>query len=388
MKLQKLLLFLGLFLIFDLGAFGQEKLKPTVNVNGLIQYDFTFQNYGDSLYSGSEFRKAVLSLGGNIYKNVEYKFQFDFEKGLAGTRDVYIKFKDIPAIGGNLMFGSAVEPTGLDQYTDNKFKTFFEVPLMGSTQGFRWAPGIYYENLSLLQKRMSIQLAYTFNGNKDGGLKVEQFHKSGNFIARVTGTVLQNKEKNQIMHIGAHYENRQRADKVYTNTLWPEVHMGSKLLLKTPNVEAQNDYGFELATDFGPLSIQGEYELSNYNTADKSYTISGYYGFVSYFLTGESRNYEQTNFGMIVPKKNFCLKENGLGAIELAVRYSVMNYAEASKLPTFEGVPISGDQINGLTLGLNWYLNSHTRLTYNYILADMKLENKIKINTLRVQAMF
>lgn len=87
---------------------------PTLNVNGLIQYDFEFQNYGDSLYSGSEFRKSILSFSGNIYKNVDYKFQFDFADGLAEVRDVNIKLKDLPVIKGNLMFRSAVKPTGLD----------------------------------------------------------------------------------------------------------------------------------------------------------------------------------------------------------------------------------------------------------------------------------
>lgn len=97
-----------------------------------------------------------------------------------------------------------------------------------------------------------MQLAFTFNGNKGAGFKVEQLHKAGNFIERATGTVYQNPDKKQFMHIGAHNENTKKTDNTYTNALWPEVHMGNKLVLKATNVDVQNDYGFKIATDFGP----------------------------------------------------------------------------------------------------------------------------------------
>ena len=121
-----------------------------------------------------------------------------------------------------------------------------------------------------------------------------------------------------------------------------------------------SDIGFELATTFGPLSVQAEYELSSIVSDIDTYKASAYYAFVSYFLTGEHRPYKNSSFGRVKPKKDFCIKDDkGLGAIELVARYSVVDF---SNYPGAE----KKNQIANITAGLNWYLNNHTRIMYNF----------------------
>lgn len=389
MRTIKNLLFIIILLIFgQIKIEAQEKLKPTVGIHGLIQYNFEFHKIGDSTYAGNEFRKMVMTTKGKIYKNVSYLAQFDFAGGTVGMRDVYVKFGKIPAIGGHVILGVYHEPTGLDQFTGSKFKTFAERPMMASTQGFRWNPGIYYNNTTLLNKRMAIQLAYTFDGDRNKAFKTENINKGGNFIARVTGAIIKNKENNQLLHLGLHYENRQRPSEKYYNVFKPEVQMGEKIKFIQGKVESQNDYGFELAANYGSFSLQGEYELSTFSQGENNNSISGYYGFFSFFPTGENRVYKNTHFGMIVPKKNFCIKDGGWGAVEIAVRYSAMNYSDARSLPKYINKPIGGDEITSLTLGLNWYLNSHTRILYNYIIADIQQKDYFNANLIKLQVKF
>ncbi|HHH54922.1 MAG TPA: hypothetical protein ENK91_14765 [Bacteroidetes bacterium] len=387
-KIMNYVLVVFTTLIATTFTYGQSKLKPTVAVNGLVQYNMEFHNTGDTTFAGSEFRKIVMTTHGKIYKNVGYRVQLDFAQGTAALRDVFLKLGNLPYIGGNLLIGSAIEPTGLDQYTGSVFKTFAERPIMASTQGFRWNSGFFYNNFSLLNNSLSLQLAYTFNGDKDNGFIDKSLNKGGNFMTRITGTVLKNKEKKQLVHLGVRYENRKREDGKYVQGFKPEVHMGDKFVFAVPGIDSQNDYGFELAAKYGPVSIQGEYEISTYSKGDANHSLTGYYGYVSFFPTGESRSYKNSIFGMVVPKKNFCLKDGGFGAIELAIRYSAMDYSNAGSLPKYLGAPIQGDNINGITFGLNWYLNSHTRIIYNYLTSQLQTGHRWNMNLVKFQVKF
>jgi phosphate-selective porin OprO/OprP len=81
---------------------------------------------------------------------------------------------------------------------------------------------------------------------------------------------------------------------------------------------------------------------------------------MSWFMTGESRNYKADKgiFDILVPQKPFSLTTGGLGAWELAVRYSEIDLND-------DGV--SGGRERDVTAGLNWYPNPYIRFMANYI---------------------
>ena len=107
------------------------------------------------------------------------------------------------------------------------------------------------------------------------------------------------------------------------------------------------------------------------------YSLHGFYGFVSYFLTGEHRGYIKTG-GRIRP--GACLRplirvghsgSAGCGAIELAARLSVADFSSPnlpSATTTASGAPLGTILYEG-TFGLNWYLNDYTRLMFNYVVS-------------------
>jgi phosphate-selective porin OprO and OprP len=87
--------------------------------------------------------------------------------------------------------------------------------------------------------------------------------------------------------------------------------------------------------------------------------------FGSYFLTGESRNYQASKgtFSPVTPNRDFHFGEGGWGALELAFRFSYVDLNDAG---------VNGGREHNITGGLNWYLTQDTRLMFNCIRARVK----------------
>ena len=132
-------------------------------------------------------------------------------------------------------------------------------------------------------------------------------------------------------------------------------------------MELINLFQAEAALVLGPFSLQGEFVSSlvktNTDTLAVNYTFAGYYVFLSYFLTGESRQYSTSLsvFSRVSPKKNFG-SDGGLGAWEIGLRYSSLDLDDKT---------IRGGKLNNITIGINWYLNPSTRFMANYVLAQL-----------------
>lgn len=371
MKTIKITIVLILMMVVSVNINAQDKevFKKSMKIEGRIMYDFNFLSDGDDYsYGGNEFRRLRIAAKGKIAKNIGYKAEFDFAGGKVNFRDVYLKFA-LPSKAGNVMLGSFTEPSSLNNMTSSKYITFFERSMMADTQNFKYNAGVMYDNQKLLDGRMGLQLAYTFNGDKGIAFTDKSIQNGANIIARVTGTVLNNKEDRQVIHLGINYEHRDDDIETYTYKFRTENHMGDKQTVK--NIvgvfENTNDIGFETAATFGSLSVQGEYEAGSINTDDKNYTTRGYYGFVSYFLTGEHRPYKNSSFGRVKPKSEFCIKDRTWGAVELVARYSVMDMNG-----TFDVDNTSNEdyKIANITTGINWYLNKNTRIMYNFVYGD------------------
>ena len=355
----------------------KETFKKTMKIEGRIMYDFDFLSAGnDYSFSGSEFRRVRLAAKGKIAKNVGYKVEFDFAGGAVNFRDVFIKYS-LPNKLGAIKAGSFTEPSSLNNMTSSKYITFFERAMLANTQPFKYNSGFMYTNHNLFGGKVGLEMAYTFNGDKHTAFKDKSLDAGDNFIGRAFGTILNNKEKNQIVHLGVNYEHRSDNADDYKYDFRVENHMGDKYEVAVgTDFKNTSDVGFELATTFGPLSIQGEYEISSNVAKGDTYTTNAYYAFASFFLTGEHRPYKNGTFGRVKPKKDFCAKDKSLGAIELAVRYSVIDFSN------FPGVT-KNESISDITLGLNWYLNNHARIIYNFTTADfhdLELYGKDNLN--------
>jgi phosphate-selective porin OprO/OprP len=91
----------------------------------------------------------------------------------------------------------------------------------------------------------------------------------------------------------------------------------------------------------------------------------GYYAFLSYFITGEHRNYNRSIgvFTGVEPQPVFHPMKGDWGAWELALRHSYVDLND--------GI-IKGGKESNFTAGLNWIHNRNVRLMFNYIHAYVK----------------
>jgi phosphate-selective porin OprO/OprP len=350
---------LSLFVTSNVTA-QEKKFKKTIKINGRIQYDYEFftREKSDEKFNGFEFRRLHLSASGKVAPKLKYKVEANFAHGKIGFRDVYIKYT--AGNLGNFAVGSIAEPTGLDMATSSKYIPFFERAMLTSMQNFRWGNGLHYENFGLLDGKATLQMALTNNGSNSEGFLDKNLEKGNNFVGRITSAPIFDKKNAKLLHIGINYASRPYKDLKFR----PENHMGGKYTYALDDANGRSSLGFELGTTFGPISVQGEYKTQTMDSDTQDYNMTSYYAFASYFLTGEHRPYKHASFGRVKPKND--IDNGGLGAIELLVRYSNMS-ASDDIVAANVGQP---ESINNISIGANWYLNSHARFMYNYVLTD------------------
>ena len=344
---------------------GDFKLK----FGGRIMFDYAFWNTNvngtDESFSGSEFRRVRLFNSGQVYKNVKYKIQFDFSGEEVSFKDIYMEITKVPFLG-NIKVGHFKEPFRLEALTSSKYITFMERGLPMAFSAERNV-GLMLHN-SFIDNKLSIQAGIFQNG-----LSTEEQNGNRNITSRISYLPINNND--QLLHLGIGFSNRKNFDNTYSVSARPENHMGNRLISAViGDVEQINLIGTEMAWIMGPLSFQGEY-IMNTVDADQTYNFTSYYGQISYFLTGEKRKYKNSlaGFDRVSPGKN--LGNEGMGALELAARYSSMDLSEAN-----------GGILNDITLGLNWYLNPSTRIMFNYVMgvADLNSED-INENTFQMR---
>ena len=327
---------------------GEHSLK----FGGRIMSDYAIWNNGDDTFSGTEFRRVRFFNSGKVYGNVKYKLQLDFAGGGVSFKDVYMEVA-MP-YAGNVKVGHFKEPFRLEALTSSKYITFMERALPIAFSPERNVGVMLHE--SFMDDKLSIQAGLFREASSGNDKMIDDVR---NITTRITFLPINN--DNNLLHLGAAFSSRSSSDDTYSVSSRAENHLGTKLLdMDLDNVTGMNLMGAEMAFVMGSFSVQGEYVMNSVE-AMEDYSFSGYYGQVSYFLTGEKRKYKNSlaGFDRVKPNKN--MKEGeGLGAFELAARYSSMDLSEAH-----------AGTLNDITVGLNWYLNPCTRLMFNYVMGTL-----------------
>ncbi|MCF6181551.1 porin [Lutibacter sp.] len=333
--------------------------------------------------NGTEFRRARFFTSGTIYKNVNFKLQIDFVGGKATLKDAYMGIKKIPVFG-NIRVGHVKEPFRFDALTSSKYITFMERALPIDFMQERDNGIIAFNNF--LDNKLSLQVGYFRNqSNNSSDLAANNGYA---FTTRATTLAFQNKEKNQLLHLGVGYSHRNPDTNKFRISSKPEAHLSSVKYISTgtiSDVKSINLLNFETIFIAGSFSFQGEYLTAKVNTQNtpltNNYNFSSYYGQISYFLTGEHKKYKSSyaGLGRVHPIKNYGGEKNGSGAWEVALRFSNSDLNSNN---------ILGGEQSDVTLGLNWYLNPSTRVMFNNVWANIKDTGNANIFQIRFQIDF
>ncbi|NPA42721.1 MAG: hypothetical protein GXO27_01670 [Chlorobi bacterium] len=377
MKRAIITLLLVIWTVPGMKIFAQQDVK----INGRIQYDYEFlkRDREDKWKIGNEFRRVHLSASGKLSEVFKYKIEVNFSHASLGFRDVYIEY--LGGKYGNFAVGSKAEPTGLDIATSSKYIPFAERAMLTALQDFRWGTGIHYANHRLFDGRAGVQAAVTNKGSNGEGFVDKELEKGVNLVGRIYGKLEDKNHSSRFIHLGANYASRPYKDLKFR----AENHMGPKYHYTMPGGVRRLESGFEFAGVYDRFSVQSEYKISEIpNTVAKDYRISGYYVLGSFFLTGEHRPYKHGAFGRVKPRKDI---REGWGAWEVLVRYSEMAFSDdIVAVPDNAGMP---DRIRNLGWGVNWYLTSHVRIMYNYIITrDQHPSGNLRAHIIRFQLDF
>ena len=375
----------------------QAAKKPSIAVGGRIMADWanfsqneTSRSQAGNFENGTEIRRARVFLKGDIPGGVDYKLQFELASltsvsdfpgpgqtlgiGQVSFKDVYVTFKELP-VPGDVRIGHFKTPFGLENLTSHRFSTFIERAMVseGEIEGRRtgamafghseselstWAIGVFTsqipENPPIFK-------------NDSGGAAIMTRHSFLPWYDEAD-------EGRRLIHTAVSYS---YADIARGNIVRfaerPESHLANAVIDtgRMTDVANINALGVEAALVHGPFSAQAEF-VSFWvdRTANPSPLFHGAYGYVSYFLTGESRQYNRSRgyFDRTKPSADFLgvcddhgHVQRGKGAWEIAYRYSYMDLNDNG---------VNGGLAANHTLGVNWYLNPYTRVMCNYLAAN------------------
>ncbi len=388
----------------------------SVSLNGRIQpasqYNFVNDpdpafgaNTANELNSGMNIRRARLGVEGTFYKVWDYKFEYDFSRGNgtvgSGITDAFVRLNHTDALSYKL--GSFKEPFSLEEAASNRYLTFIERHMsvnafvdnpntyktgIGANYAVqRWQTGIAFQT-EPIGSWSSASTSVNANGNQNRNNGSGDTGWQG--IGRVSGRPWM-EDDTKFMHVGisaGHTEvnTQYRADGTMVGEgqigggggmsffAFPGTNVDRTNILNTGNLStgALNDpnrrqvtsydrYGAEGWFVYGPFSAQAEYLRTNINGVGyDGEHLTGYYGFISYFLTGESKSYHVRNgaANRLKPRKPFHWDGSGLGAWEIAAGYDYIDMNSGA---------IKGGEMDMFRFGLNWYPHSNVKFQSNII---------------------
>lgn len=307
---------------------------------------------------GTELRRVWLYAAGTLYNNWKGKVEIAFaDGGGADVKNAYLDYTGFSKYFINdVLIGKTKPPFGLEELTSSNYTTFIErnVASGAISLGHQKIFTVAGSNDWLHYRVAAYDLDNGENGSAGGG-GANGVGNSIGFGARFTVAPLHT--EGEVLHLGV--AGAYEPNNGLPLRSRPEAHLADRITV----AGAQSDrsdrtkFGFEAAGVVGPFSIQGEYQharLDADNGPGQNIDIEGYYGYATYFLTGESRPYKSASgtFGRIQPKHDF-------GAVELAARYS--------RLKSQDGP----GNIEDFTAGVNWYVKNNIRLALNYVHANI-----------------
>jgi phosphate-selective porin OprO and OprP len=201
-------------------------------------------------------------------------------------------------------------------------------------------------------------------------------------------------------HVAVWVRNRNHGDEAaFAYAARPNTNYGDSGRYLTTGAIGNTDdtIGVEAAWVHGPFSVQGEFASIKVNRLTTAATggdptLKVGYAFISFWPTGEMRNYDATKGEFARPKIRDPITGGGMGGVEVLARYDYVDLTDAyDSSAVAAGRTLSQDagKYKGLTLGVNYYPTGYVRVQANY--TNAKIENPgplrdVKINQFQMRA--
>jgi phosphate-selective porin OprO/OprP len=330
------------------------------------------------LQNGFGFRRVRLGAQGTIAESASWVSEVELAGGNIRLRDVFVGLDAIPGVR-QIRVGHFREPYSLDGMTSSNFMTFLErAPSNVIAPARNWGvAGFWWPETE--------RLLFSVGLFRDGtGSDGQSFGDDDNWACttRLTGLPLYDPDGElfRLVHVGGAISYRVPPNGILnftprtgSNLLTVEDNPGSPFLpiLAIPADDYQL-YNLQAANVRGPLSLQAEWSAAAVDpSAAGGIFVHGLYAYVSYFLTGEHRGYNRTrgSFDRVEVLRPLIRSRTnphrGYGAFELATRAAYFDFS-SSNLPLDANGNPAQTKLWEWTAGLNWYLNTNTRIMFGY----------------------
>jgi phosphate-selective porin OprO/OprP len=336
-------------------------------VGGFAQVDAgSFNDDRKDHPDGTNVRRARLSVSGTITHDFNYKIENDFAGNASALTDVYLEYTGLKPV--SFTIGQFKEPFGLETLTSDLFTDFVERASTNLFSPDRRIGAMVSANGELVPIGFWTASLGAFGSGTSSTASTDD--EARDITGRLTWAPVAG--KTEALHFGIAGSHRipdsatdsfsfaSRAENQFSSA-------SSDLSVNTgtiTSVDSVNLLGLEAAAVYGPASVQGEFVRAavNRNTGLEP-TFGGYYVEASYFLTGESRNYnaKTARFDRVKPKWPVDFKNGNYGAWQVMARYSDLDLTDK----TFRG-----GELRDTTFGIKWLPNSNVMITANYIISN------------------
>lgn len=358
-----------------------DRETPSIKWSAEVQADSYWFNqdeankasYGE-INNGVVFRRARTAIMGEHGLSY-YRLEMDFaQAGRPTFLDVWFGIHDLPE-NQQVRVGHFFEPFGLERQTSNRYITFMERAMIEQAFAPARNTGIRYDR-TYADEHGTAALGVFASDSDNWGDDVGNPTNAA-VTGRITYLPRWECDGRDYIHLGACYSFRGANSNEVQFRAQPEARLGAA----TPNVPFFVDTGIFSADQYhiaclesawiaGPLSFQAEYMMASVDAdAGTEPFFDGWYGQVSYMLTGEHRPYDRkfAVFNRLHPYRDAIryagdpkdkILCRGPGAWEIAGRLTQVDLNDDG---------FTGGRNTDVTVGLNWYLTPYLKFTTNYI---------------------
>lgn len=344
--------------------------NSSFRVGGRLHLDGTFfdNDTKTNETNGFDARRARLEFQGTMYKNWDWKLDYEFGQTTevkGGFRDAFVRFR-VPDSTSSVTIGQFKEYFGLEHMNSSNDLPFVE----------RALPSRVFHDIAEASDGRRLGIGYNVNDKELTTFSLGAFARniSGDstdeagdpFALESRLTLSPVHSEREAVHVGLNANwidlNDPSRGKLSSR---PEARIGAETLIQTgqiSNAESFSRYAAELAFVEGPAWLQAEYLFGTFDrNIDPTVTFAGWHADVGYVLTGESRVYDFERGTVKNPKVAHATDQNGCGAWELAARMSGLDYNDKD---------IQGGRETNFSTGVNWYPNNNFRfmLTWTKVL--------------------
>lgn len=332
-----------------------------------------------NLSDGSYLRRARLGWEGAHGKHIAYRAMFELgaEDDPTESRiaEVWVSYNRLPY---SIQAGAFPPPTNMEGATSSDSTLFLErataADLARSLGGGDGRIGVTLKRTDA-RSMAAISLTGPLLEN------AEDYVPRAAIVGRYTRAFTWRSEYRAHLGVNGTYvlvpgrkgeENRPSTFPIrFLNT--PEVDVDDTPLIDTGDIDAEHAWtaGLEFAAQRRNFYVQAESFLFGVDGegAGADPNFSGFYVQGSWIVTGETRRYDRARRAFSFPKPNRPLGEGGLGAWEVAFRYSVMDLNSDAGRP---GEPTPAGGVRGgrqeiIGAGLLWYPRPRVRVMFNYL---------------------